>query len=156
GLEVSREILHAGWRPAVLRLYDASEAARHFGTWLGDPAPLLLVMNEGTEVMGHALRLEIDAARALALARGGEVVGPEPLQHWLTHRNEVPSWESLLKNGIVADTIEVAATWERVAGLYTRVTEALRAVPGIISATGHTSHGYTSGMNIYFTFVGTA
>src|SRR5262249_2042271 len=117
---------------------------------------LLLVMNEGTEVMGHALRLEIDAARALALARGGEVVGPEPLQHWLTHRNEVPSWESLLKNGIVADTIEVAATWERVAGLYTRVTEALRAVPGIISATGHTSHGYTSGMNIYFTFVGTA
>ncbi|MFM8410879.1 MAG: FAD-linked oxidase C-terminal domain-containing protein, partial [Alphaproteobacteria bacterium] len=75
---------------------------------------------------------------------------------WLGHRNSVPSWESLLRGGLVVDTIEVAATWDRVGPLYDSVTRAISAVPGILAATGHTSHGYTSGVNIYFTFVGAA
>jgi alkyldihydroxyacetonephosphate synthase len=148
GLAISRELLQAGWRPAVLRLYDAQEAGRHFGNWLPDPAPLLLIMNEGTEAVAGALLCELDAAREAVAARGGEVIGDAPLRHWLGHRNEVPSWESLLRNGLVADTIEVAASWERVEALYERVTAAMRSV--------HTSHGYTTGMNIYFTFVGAA
>ncbi|HYC22553.1 MAG TPA: FAD-binding oxidoreductase [Candidatus Bathyarchaeia archaeon] len=156
GLEVSRELLQAGWRPAVLRLYDESEAARHFGTWLGTPSPLLLIMNQGTAAMADALWHELEAAKKAALGHQGEIIGDEPLKHWLAHRNEVPSWEGLLRSGLVADTIEVAATWERVGELYASVTAAMRAVPGIIAATGHTSHGYTTGMNIYFTFVGAA
>src|SRR5262249_28735119 len=90
------------------------------------------------------------------VAHHGEIIGDEPLKHWLGHRNEVPSWEGLLRSGLVADTIEVAATWEQVGELYTSVTRAVRAVAGIIAATGHTSHGYTTGMNIYCTFAGAA
>ena len=51
GIAISREVLQAGWRPAVLRLYDDIEAQRNFGTWVQTPAPLLLVMGEGTEAM---------------------------------------------------------------------------------------------------------
>lgn len=154
GLEISREILQAGWRPAVLRLYDGIEAARNFGEWVPDPAPLLLVMNEGTDVMGEALALELAALRASCERRGARILGDAPLRHWLGHRNRVPSWESLLASGLVVDTIEVAATWDRVGPLYGAVTEAIRAVPGILAASGHTSHGYTTGVNIYFTFAG--
>jgi alkyldihydroxyacetonephosphate synthase len=156
GLSISQKILQAGWRPAVLRLYDEVEAQRNFGTWVQQPAPLLLVMSEGTSAMTPALEAELEAARTACRARGGEILGEEPLRHWLGHRNQVPSWDSLLAGGLVVDTIEVAATWDRVRALHAVVTERIRAVPGIIAASGHTSHGYTTGVNIYFTFVGTA
>src|SRR5262249_38244862 len=33
GLDVIRRVMRAGWRPAVLRLYDAMETARTFHEW---------------------------------------------------------------------------------------------------------------------------
>jgi alkyldihydroxyacetonephosphate synthase len=154
GLAVSREVLQAGWRPAVVRLYDGIEAQRTFGRWFPEPAPLLFVMSEGSEVMRAALVAELDAVREACTRRGGALLGDEPLRHWLGHRNQVPSWEDLLRAGLVVDTIEVAATWDRIGPLYERVTKAIAAVPGILVASGHTSHGYTTGVNIYFTFIG--
>lgn len=156
GIAISREILQAGWRPAVMRLYDAIEAQRNFGTWVQQPAPLLLVMGEGTEAMAAALEIELEASRTACRAHGATLLGEEPLQHWLGRRNHVPSWDQLLAGGLVVDTIEVAATWDRVKALHGAVTAAIGAVPGIIQASGHTSHGYTTGVNIYFTFVGSA
>lgn len=156
GIAISRELLQAGWRPAVVRLYDEIEAQRNFGTWVPEPKSLLLVMSEGTEAMTAALEAELEAARAAIRVRGGTILGDEPLTHWMGRRNHVPSWEQLLAGGLVVDTIEVAATWDRVKPLHAAVTEAIAAVPGIIQASGHTSHGYTTGVNIYFTFVGNA
>jgi len=156
GIAISRELLQAGWRPAVLRLYDEIEAQRNFGTWVQSPAPLLIVMGEGTRAMTAALEIELEAARTACRSRGGELLGDAPLQHWLGRRNHVPSWDQLLAGGLVVDTIEVAATWSRVKELHRAVTAAIAAVPGIIQASGHTSHGYTTGVNIYFTFVGSA
>jgi alkyldihydroxyacetonephosphate synthase len=156
GMAISRELLQAGWRPAVLRLYDEVEAQRNFGTWVAQPEPLLLVMSEGTRAMSAALEIELEAARTACRARGATDLGDAPLQHWMGRRNHVPSWEQLLAGGLVVDTIEVAATWERVKALHGAVTKAIAAVPGILQASGHTSHGYTTGVNIYFTFVGSA
>jgi len=156
GLDITREVLQAGWRPAVLRLYDGVEAQRNFGSWCPAPTPLLLVMSEGTEAMAAALDLELEAARSACRARGAEVLGEEPLQHWLGHRNSVPSWPDLLAAGLVVDTLEVSATWDRIEPLHERVTEAIRRIPGILAASGHTSHAYTTGVNIYFTFIGQA
>ena len=156
GLEVTRELLQAGWRPAVLRLYDGIEAQRNFNTWIPEREPLLLVMNEGTEAMRGALELELEAARRACLERGGADLDFDPVEHWLARRNHVPSWTELLGNGLVVDTIEVSATWDKIEPLYGRVTEAISGVEGILIASGHTSHAYTSGVNIYFTFVGQA
>ncbi len=156
GLEITRELLQTGWRPAVLRLYDGLEAQRNFNDWFPEREPLLLVMNQGSEVMHGALDLELAAARHACVSRGGEDLGDAPLQHWLGQRNHVPSWDDLLGNGLVVDTIEVSATWDRVGALYGKVTEAIASVPGVLVASGHTSHGYTTGVNIYFTFVGSS
>ena len=72
---------------------------------------------------------------------------------WLGHRNQVPGFRGFLEKGIVLDTIEVAATWGRVAELYERVTASIAELPGLLAVSGHSSHSYRSGTNLYFTFV---
>jgi alkyldihydroxyacetonephosphate synthase len=40
------------------------------------------------------------------------------VEHWLGHRNHVNPWDFILDRGIVADTVEISATWDRIAGIY--------------------------------------
>ena len=53
----------------------------------------------------------------------------------------------------MVDTIEVGSTWQHLSKIYQAVIESLNEVPGMLSATAHTSHAYRSGANLYFTFV---
>jgi alkyldihydroxyacetonephosphate synthase len=53
----------------------------------------------------------------------------------------------------VVDTIEIAATWDRVNGIYEAAIASLKKVPGILAGSAHSSHVYRSGINLYFTFV---
>jgi alkyldihydroxyacetonephosphate synthase len=59
----------------------------------------------------------------------------------------------LLEQGLVVDTIEVAVGWDKLASLYDDVVAAGSAIEGMIAMSGHVSHCYTQGANIYFTFV---
>lgn len=151
GLEALRRILRTGWRPAVLRLYDEIEAGRSFAGAANDGESLLLVLTEGPPELTRA---EIDATTRIAAEANGRPVGGDPVDSWLHHRNTVPGFEYFLKQGMVVDTIEVASTWDRIDDLYTGVLAAMRAVPGILVASGHSSHSYGTGTNIYFTFAG--
>jgi alkyldihydroxyacetonephosphate synthase len=149
GLEALRRILRAGWRPAVLRLYDEIEAGRTFAGVTNAGESLLLVLSEGPAALTAA---ELPAIAALCRDVGARPVGPQPVESWLHHRNAVPGFEVFLKQGMIVDTIEVAATWDRIERLYVDVLAAMRAVPGLIVASGHSSHSYAIGTNIYFTF----
>ncbi len=149
GLEALRRIMRAGWRPAVLRLYDEIEAGRSFAGAVGNGESLLLLLTEGPTELVAA---EVAGAARIATDLGGRIVGPEPVDSWLHHRNTVPGFEYFLKQGMVVDTIEVASTWARIDRLYDRVLAGMRGVPGIIVASGHSSHSYGTGTNIYFTF----
>lgn len=149
GLEGLRRIVRAGWRPAVLRLYDEIEAGRSFAGAAHDGESLLLVLTEGPPEL---VEVEIAASTRIAGEIGSRVVGPEPVDSWLHHRNAVPGFEYFLKQGMVVDTIEVASTWERIDRLYAGVLAGMRAVPGVLVASGHSSHSYGTGTNIYFTF----
>jgi alkyldihydroxyacetonephosphate synthase len=150
GLEAIRRIVRPGWRPAVVRLYDQPESARHFSAQ-NPPADacLLLVVCEGPAALAA---VEMEACRAVAREMHAADVGPGPVEHWLGHRNTVPSWDFFLQNGLVVDTIEVAATWDRVAGLYDAVVATLQQVPGILAGTAHSSHSYPQGTNLYISF----
>ncbi len=149
GLEAIRLVLRAGWRPAVVRLYDEIEAGRAFAGATSGGECLLLVISEGPRGLAAA---ELAAIEELSRAGGGRLVGPEPVESWLHHRNTVPGFETFLKQGMLVDTIEVATSWRRIGDLYDGVLAAMRAVPGLIVASGHSSHSYATGTNIYFTF----
>jgi alkyldihydroxyacetonephosphate synthase len=149
GLEALRLMLRAGWTPAVTRLYDATEAGRNFAI-NADGNPVLLVMSEGA-----AARVEPEAAAIAEIVRkqGGIDRGEEPVTSWLEHRNHVPTFEKLLNQGLVADTIEVAIDWNRIGELFDTVNERGARIDGVFAMSGHVSHCYTQGANIYFTFV---
>jgi alkyldihydroxyacetonephosphate synthase len=149
GLEALRLIVRAGWRPPVLRLYDEIEAGRTFADAVSPGQSLLLALSEGPAALTDA---EITAVEDVGRRTGGTPIGPRPVESWLEHRNVVPTFESFLKQGVIVDTIEVATTWDRIDEMYAGVLARVRQVPGLIVASGHSSHSYPTGTNIYFTF----
>src|SRR5439155_3604171 len=149
-LETIRRVLRVGWRPAVLRAYDGLETGRHFASFAPGDRAFMVVVSEGPAALVAA---EMAAVAREASAGGATAVGKEPAVHWLETRNKVPSWDFFLDREMLADTIEVATTWDRIDRLYETVVAALAGAPGVVVASGHSSHGYPQGTNIYFTFV---
>jgi alkyldihydroxyacetonephosphate synthase len=73
------------------------------------------------------------------------------VEHWLETRNDVHLFDQLTAMGIIVDTIEVAAGWNRIGDVYEQVTARLRAeVPELLVVSGHSSHSYPQGTNLYF------
>jgi len=149
GLEAIRRLMRDGYRPPVVRLYDAQESPRHFETQCPRGRAMLILLHEGPEALVGAAIAGVDA---ICRSAGGEAADASAVDHWLERRNQVPGFRGFLEKGIVLDTIEVACTWGRVPELYRRVTESLREVPDLMVASAHSSHSYRSGTNLYFTF----
>jgi len=150
GLEAIRRIVRAGWRPPVVRLYDAAETERHFGDWAAKASNFLILMSEGPAALTAA---EAAACTEVCNALGATAAGEEPVRHWLQERNNVPSLPYLYARGLVVDTIEVAADWSHICALYREVVAAVGTVKDLLFVSGHSSHSYAQGTNIYFTFV---
>jgi alkyldihydroxyacetonephosphate synthase len=144
GLDACRRILRRGATPAVLRLYDAAEAARTYET--GDLA-VLLVMDEADPAIVDATFGIVDAECASAQRLDDGLV-----ERWWGHRNDVSALEALTRRGYVVDTMEIAGPWAALPGIYARTVAALQSVPGTMAATAHQSHAYTDGACLYFTF----
>ncbi|MGH6992021.1 MAG: FAD-binding oxidoreductase, partial [Caulobacteraceae bacterium] len=150
GLTFQREIVQAGWHPPVMRQYDERESQRlERATGIPGDGCLILLVQEGPSSL-----VSVEAAEIGALAErlGIAPADCEIVQHWLDHRNEVPSWGALLDRGIVADTVEVSAGWRTIGQLYDEATRSLREMEGCLAASAHSSHVYRSGLNLYFTF----
>ncbi len=149
GLGAMRGILQRGATPAVLRLYDAVEADRTYGT--GDRA-LLLVLDEGDGTLVDAT-LEV-VAEECELRAGGQRGDAAHVEQWLSHRNDVAALEALTAKGYTVDTMEVSAPWSALPGIYQATLDALLGVEGTIAASAHQSHSYPTGGCLYFTFAG--
>lgn len=149
GFEVQRAIVQSGWLPPVMRQYDFPEAQRNFPDEVKEECGMLILVHEGPAA---AVEVEKKAAETIALAGGLEPASEDAVAKWMDHRNTVPSWDSFFKMNVVVDTIEVSAPWSRIDEVYDSVVAALNEVPGVVNATGHSSHVYRSGINLYFTF----
>ncbi len=96
--------------------------------------------------------LEKDLAHEIALRHGARDTGEGPARHWLERRYAVSYRQQVVfDNFAFADTMEVAATWEKLPRLYLSVREALSRHCLVMA---HFSHAYPDGCSIYFTFVG--
>ncbi len=144
GIDAMRRILQRGATPAVLRLYDPTEADRTYHT--GDRA-LLLVLDQGDGAV-------VDTTMELVaeVCRDGHPEDAAHVEHWLEHRNDVAALEALISRGYVVDTMEVVGRWRDLPSIYTATLAALNSVEGTIAASAHQSHSYVDGGCLYFTF----
>lgn len=151
GLEVIKEIVQAGWKPAVTRLHDAIETAESYGPFTTEGESILLFISEGPK--GYA-SLEGKSVEEVAMRHGARAIGSKPLEIWLVHRNDIcDHLDIYAKQGAVADTCEISAMWSDIDKIYDEViTRAKKEVPNLVQMSGHSSHSYDQGTNIYFMF----
>jgi alkyldihydroxyacetonephosphate synthase len=147
-LDACRRMLRRGATPAVLRLYDPIEGERNYGT--GDRA-VLLVLDEGDAGIVAATASIVEAESG---AGGATPLGPELVERWLVHRNDVAALEGLIRGGLVVDTMEAAGRWRDLPAMYGAAVDAIAAVDGTLVASAHQSHSYLDGACLYFTFAG--
>jgi alkyldihydroxyacetonephosphate synthase len=146
GLDAMRRILQRGATPAVLRLYDATEADRSYHT---GSAHLLLMLDEGDAHVTEATRRIVDEECSAA-----EPADVAHVAHWLHNRNDVSALEALISRGLVVDTMEVSGPWRALPKIYARTIAAITGVEHTLSASAHQSHSYLDGGCLYFTFAG--
>ncbi|MFF9110513.1 FAD-binding oxidoreductase [Streptomyces sp. NPDC014805] len=158
-----RRLAQDGPRPTVLRLSDETETlvglaqpdAIGAGGLPSDAGCLAVVGFEGTEEDTAHRRA---GAAAVLAELGGTPLGAEPGERWAHGRYSAPYLrDSLLDAGAFAETLETAAFWSRLPGLYAAVRDALTATlteagtPPLVMC--HISHVYDNGASLYFTVV---
>ncbi|HUJ62819.1 MAG TPA: FAD-binding oxidoreductase, partial [Kofleriaceae bacterium] len=105
---------------------------------------------------GARIRTEVEAALTFAEleAAGARDRGEDPGWAWYRHRYAVSYRMSpVFRDGAFVDTMEVAASWDRLLDLYHSVRTAIGHHAVVMA---HFSHAYADGCSIYFTFAGHA
>jgi alkyldihydroxyacetonephosphate synthase len=112
---------------------------------------LLIIGFEGQPALVAA---EAELAHEILKEEGALDLGPGPGEHWLKNRYNVSFKQSkMYRSGAFVDTMEVAATWDRLLPMYRAVRRAI-SKDAIVMA--HFSHAYGEGCSIYFSFGGPA
>jgi len=155
GAAVLRRLAQDGPRPTVLRLSDEAETALNLaqpGELGGGGECLAIVGFEGAAGEVEARR----AAVAEVLRGAGGQSDPRAGEEWERDRYRGPYLrDALLCAGALVETLETAAFWSSLRGLYERVGAALReslsaaGTPPVILC--HISHVYAAGASLYFT-----
>jgi alkyldihydroxyacetonephosphate synthase len=156
GFEALREVMVAGYKPSVARLYDPPDGAFHFSKFAAKDDCVLLFMVEGP---AGVVKASIDGIKEL-VAKFPECkpVDPHHLQEWFADLN----WgadkianerREILATKTMGRTTEVAADWSTICDIYENALKRLRVeVPDITVAGGHSSHSYINGTNMYFIY----
>jgi alkyldihydroxyacetonephosphate synthase len=107
------------------------------------------VLDEGDERLVRATLSMIDDSAKTNGATSGNV---DLVEKWLQHRNDTSGLQALTSKGYIVDTMEVAAPWSKLVGIFDDVRAAFLGVDGARAATCHLSHSYLDGACLYFTF----
>jgi len=151
--ELQRYIIQSGWMPPVMRQYDALETKRNFKAYARGDDCLLIMVHEGPK---GRVDEEIKACLEMAKDLQCDEAPTETVADWLENRNHVVGWDTWLKQDIILDTIEMAATWDKIGPIYHNAIASLNKVDKMLGASAHSSHCYRSGINLYFTFAALA
>lgn len=109
----------------------------------------LVLVHEGEPA---ALASEVSRVSELCRAARGVPLGEGPARAWYHHRYSVSYRQApLFRGGAFVDTMEVAAPWSKLLGVYDAVRAALSNHALVMA---HFSHSYPDGASIYFTFAG--
>jgi alkyldihydroxyacetonephosphate synthase len=175
GLQLLRRLAQDGPRPDIVRLSDPEETRvslalsgtgglqrRALDGWLRlrhAAGGCLLVV--GYEASAADIRHRRRGVRRMLRQANAVPLGTGAGKSWEQHRFAAPYLrDTLLDSGVLAETLETAATWTRLPGLYEGVREALA---GSLTRAGrqpligcHVSHLYPTGASLYLTVLSPA
>lgn len=157
GVDGVRTLAQAGVLPTVIRLSDEAETALNLARpdQIGGQGPGGCLMITGYEGEPGPVATRRTAVSAVLAGLGADPLGEDPGRAWARGRFDAPYLrDSLLDVGILVETVETAAFWSAVPGLYRAVTTALRGSLGAGTLVlCHVSHVYETGCSLYFTVV---
>ena len=154
GIKVLRDIMVAGYKPSVARLYDVQDGDYHFSHFETGNCVLIFVA-EGPEEIAAATGRAIDK---FALARGARPVDEKHIENWFNNLNWDPikiqeEIEEIKQTNNMGFTTEVSADWENIIEIYEACIERIpEEIPDITLCGGHSSHSYINGTNLYFVY----
>lgn len=157
GVSVLREVVVAGYRPSVARLYSPEDARQHFPDHPMDQN-LVILTAEGPAPLVTAVSTAIeDAVGGVEHTRLPE----QRIRSWFEDLN----WgadkieaekKTMLETAHLGYTTEVSVDWSRTAELYEAVMTRIRTEfprAGDLTLLGaHSSHSYQTGTNLYFVY----
>ncbi|WP_431868165.1 FAD-binding oxidoreductase [Nocardiopsis eucommiae] len=155
GVDALRALAQSDTRPTMARLSDETETFVNaaLGGREAVPGCQAVLGFEGTEAEVEARAAVV---REVMAAAGGTPLGPDPVAHWRETRFHAPYLrDTLLSAGILAETLETAASWSDLLPLYTAVVGALTGAldddesGSVVQC--HVSHTYATGASLYFT-----
>ena len=156
GFEALREVMVAGYRPSVARLYDPEDGGIHFSHFAASDDCVLLFMAEGAAGIARATAEGID--EIVARHPECEPVESGLIEAWFDDLVWGPEKitaedERIRTTRNVNRTTEISADWST----STTSTRRARADPRARSPTsrslgGHSSHSYINGTNMYFNY----
>lgn len=156
GFEALRDVMVAGYKPSVARLYDFEDGQLHFSHFARPDECILLFMAEGnagiTRATAEGIR-EIVAAYPECTP-----VDPAHIEEWFNDLVWGPDKvaredERIRTTRNVNRTTEISADWSAIGKIYEAVLPRIRAeIPGITLLGGHSSHSYINGTNMYFNY----
>jgi alkyldihydroxyacetonephosphate synthase len=157
GVAAIRELIIAGFRPSVCRVYSPEDARQHFAHFYQGKNVIVLVA-EGPQGLTDATA---EAIEKLFAGRPHERIDPELILHWFENLNwgqdKIDAEKTaMLENAHLGFTTEVSADWSQVSGLFHAVMSRIRTEfprAGDLTMLGaHSSHSYQTGTNLYFVY----
>ena len=157
GIAALRELITAGYRPSVCRVYSPEDAGQHFAGFYRGKNVVVLVA-EGPERLADATA---EAIEELFAGRPHERVDSARIRHWFENLNwgqdEIDAEKAdMLENSRLGYTTEVSVDWSRASDLFEAVMSRIRGEfprAGDLTMLGaHSSHSYQTGTNLYFVY----
>jgi alkyldihydroxyacetonephosphate synthase len=171
GLDIVRALAQDGPRPDIARLSDPQETdvsllmSRASGPVRSALSAYLRLRRvrggclfiTGYEGDADDVRHRRRRVRGVVRKRGGVSLGAQAGRSWEHSRFAAPALrDTLLDNGVLAETLETAATWTSLPHLYDAVRTALTQSLGRVIVGCHVSHLYPDGASLYFTVLAAA
>lgn len=156
GFEILREVMAAGYRPSVARLYDGPDGAMHFSRFARADECTLIFVAEGNARIADATAegiSEIVAARGTCRPVDGALIDA-----WFNRLNWGPEQVAaerveIVETRSVGFTTEVSAGWSSIHDIYVAARDRVAAeIEGLEFVGGHSSHSYVNGTNMYFVY----
>ncbi len=156
GFEVLREVMVAGYRPSVARLYDPEDGQLHFSHFAESNDCIVLFMAEGNAGIAKATADGI--AEIVARYADCKPVDPQIISTWFDDLVWGPDKvtredERIRTTRNVNRTTEISADWSSINEIYVAAIARIRKeIRGITLLGGHSSHSYINGTNMYFNY----